>query len=276
MNKINIAIVDDEPLLLKSLQENLSKFEYIDKVHAFSNGYSLLDNLKNLEVNTAILDVEMPEIDGIALAKKIHEINSRINIIFLTSYSKYAFEAFGVDAISYILKPIKLTELEHALKKCIAIPWALQNESTRPIVTVKTFDGFDVYADGKQIHFPRKKSKELLALLIDKRGASLSSNEAISYLFEDVVVDNKIRENYKKCAYILKKTLKDEGISYILNDNYNSLSVNPSLIKCDYYDLISGDEKAKQLYHGEYMPSFSWAEYTNGFLSNFCHYFVHF
>lgn len=261
---MKLIIVDDELLLIENLKESIDKLPFVESLHSFTSPKAALEYVASNPVDTAILDIEMPGMTGLALADSIHSLNSDINIIFLTSYSQYALEAFGVDAVDYILKPFSDDDLKKALQK--TIPYINSHLSSK--VSIHTFDGFDIYVNDIPLHFPRKKSKELLALLVDKRGASVSSAEAIAYLWENAIDDSKLRENYKKCAYTLRKILKDAGIADIINDSYNSLSLNIHSVKCDYYDYLEKDAKALNMYHGSYMPGYSWAEETNGLLYN--------
>lgn len=259
---MKIILVDDEPLLLENLKEILNSMDQFECVAEFTNPVHALDYIKSTYIDTAILDIEMPSMNGLDLADQIHKINPNINIIFLTSYSQYAISAFDVNAIGYVLKPVNSHEIHRILMKTMP----QSNPLIPSTVSINTFDGFDVFINGQPLHFPRQKSKELLALLVDKRGATITNREGISYLWEDLPYDEKTQENYKKCAYVLKKTLKDANISYIINDSYNSLSINPSTFQCDYYDLLTGSLNAKKLYHGLYMPNYSWAEETNGLI----------
>ena len=256
---MNIMIVDDEPLLVENAIEITSGFSFVKNINGFTSPTKALEHIRNNKIHIALLDIEMPTINGLDMAKKIHEISPETCIIFITSYSQYALDAFNVDAIAYLLKPFTEEELEKALKRAsMMIKYDITND-----IQINTFDGFDVYINGKILYFPRQKSKELLALLVDHKGASLTSKEAIAYLYEDQPLGDKVKENFKKCSSTLKKVLKEMGIDNILNINHNSLSVNTSSFKCDYYDFLNGDPQAIRLYHGVYMPNYSWAEETN-------------
>ena len=257
---MNIMIVDDEPLLVKNTAETVQNFNYVKNTYGFTNPKKALDYICTNKIHVALLDIEMPGIDGLTLAKKIHEISPDTCIIFITSHSQYALDAFNVDAISYLLKPFADEELDKALKRSLAM---INYEVKNNHIQINTFDGFDVYVNGEILHFPRQKSKELLALLVDHKGASLTSKEAMAYLWEDKPVDDKLKENFKKCSSTLKKVVKEMGIEHILNIKYNNLSINTSAFNCDYYDFLNCDPKALRLYHGVYMPNYSWAEETN-------------
>jgi two-component SAPR family response regulator len=259
---MNIMIVDDEPLLVKNTTETVLNFNFVKNIYGFTSPTKALEFIKTNKIHIALLDIEMPAINGLELAKKIHKLSPDTCIIFITSYSQYALDAFSVDAIAYLLKPFTESELEKALKRASTIVnHNINNEINN--IQINTFDGFDVYINDKILYFPRQKSKELLALLVDHKGASLTAKEAMAYLWEDKPVDDKLKENFKKCSSTLKKVVKEMGIEHILNIKYNNLSINTSAFNCDYYDFLNGDPKALRLYHGVYMPNYSWAEETN-------------
>lgn len=262
---MNLLIVDDEFFLLENCRETVETFDYIDEIYPFTSPSKALEFASShaMDIHGAILDIEMPTMSGLDLAKALHNLNPQICIIFLTSYSNYALDAFGVDAIDYILKPFSDKTLDKALHKILTM---FPETCTSPVIRIQTFGGFDIYINDVPVHFPRKKSKELLALLVDKRGNSITLAQAISYMWEDSPLDNKLKENYKKNSYVLKQVLKNNNIAHILNDNYNSLSINVNDVSCDYYDFLAKKDYAIRLYNNNYMPEYSWAEETNGSL----------
>lgn len=136
-------------------------------------------------------------------------------------------------------------------------------------VTVQTFGNFEVFADGELLQFSRSKSKELLAYLVDRRGAGVTNAEIALILFEDKMYSTSVKNQVQTVISELKKTLKKYGIEEILVRKWNSLAINTEKITCDYYDFIKGNKAEKACFAGEYMSNYSWAEYTNGYLLNF-------
>jgi PAS domain S-box-containing protein len=136
-------------------------------------------------------------------------------------------------------------------------------QSTIPPVGLfaRTFGHFDLFIDGFPVVFSSKKEKELMALLIDRNGGTLSPNEAISYLWEEEVND-KLAARYRKLAMGLKNTLAKHGIENILINNRGVRSINVSSLTCDYYELLAGNEKYKNAFHNSYMADYSWGEET--------------
>jgi hypothetical protein len=146
-----------------------------------------------------------------------------------------------------------------------------QNEDEEPLSDVyiqtegifaRTFGHFDLFVNGVPVIFSNAKEKELMALLIDRNGGTISPHEAISYLWEDETITDKLSTRYRKLAMTLKNTLAKYGIEHILINNRGVRSVNVSAITCDYYEMISGNEKYKSAFHNSYMMDYSWAEDT--------------
>jgi hypothetical protein len=129
-------------------------------------------------------------------------------------------------------------------------------------IFARTFGHFDLFVDGISVNFSSSKEKELMALLIDRNGGTLTTSEAISYLWEDESVNDRVSAKYRKLAMGLKNTLTRYGVEYIIINNHGTRSINKSAIKCDYYELLAGNEKYREAFHNAYMTDYSWAEET--------------
>ena len=102
---MNIAIVDDEEIFLKSLHEKIDRLEVSDYiVHEFQSGESFLSVFEKGKYDIIILDVEMPGINGLKTAEKIRELDKSVILSFLTNYSEFAIQGYEVNAFRYILK----------------------------------------------------------------------------------------------------------------------------------------------------------------------------
>lgn len=129
-------------------------------------------------------------------------------------------------------------------------------------VSVRTFGYFDVFVDGKPIAFRNKKSKELFALLADRRGGYVSSEEAISYLWEDEPASPVTLARYRKVALRLKNILEEYGISDVVEAVDGKRRLVTEKVQCDLYDYLTGEEKYASLFKGAYLTNYSWGEST--------------
>ena len=140
-----------------------------------------------------------------------------------------------------------------------------QTAATDAEVFIRTFGYFDVFVDGTPIPFRSQKSKELLALLIDRRGGYVSSEEAISFLWEDEPVNTVTLSRYRKVALRLKNILEEYGIADIVESVDGKRRIVADRIQCDLYEYLAGKE---QLFQGSYLTNYSWGETTLGELTS--------
>lgn len=129
-------------------------------------------------------------------------------------------------------------------------------------VRIRTFGYFDVFVDGSPIAFRNKKSKELFALLVDRRGGYVSSEEAIGFLWEEEPVSPVTLARYRKVALRLKNILAEYGISDVVETVDGKRRIVTDQVKCDLYDYLSGREEYSRLFMGSYLTNYSWGETT--------------
>ena len=120
---MNLLIADDENLELKVLEKTIKKF-FLNELDIFmaSNGKQAAGIVENTDINIALLDIEMPGMNGIELAKLIREKNHNCIIIFITAYDRfeYAIEAMHIKAFDYLLKPWKEEKLIGLISEAIS------------------------------------------------------------------------------------------------------------------------------------------------------------
>ncbi len=133
-----------------------------------------------------------------------------------------------------------------------------------PRVYIRTFGYFDVFIDGKPIAFRNEKSKELLALLVDRRGGYITSGEAISFLWEEETVNSLTLARYRKVALRLKNILEEYGIADIVEAVDGKRRIVTEKVSCDLYEYLSGKVEYVPLFKGSYISNYSWGEVTLG------------
>ena len=225
----------------------------VDRAH-LKDGYA-----QAIVVNSGNANTCAP--NGIELAKEIKEIRSETRIIFCSAYTEYALDAFSVHAVGYLLKPITKAKIQETLDQ-IDMMLNRDPEPERQKLVVQTFGHFEAFFNDKPLPWERAKAKELLAFLVDQRGASATNAEIALTLWED---DSKVR-SVQTIISSLRKTLRRVGMGDVLVRARNRTSINVKKIKCDLYDYLAGDSLAINVYQGEYMSNYSWAEFTNASL----------
>ena len=129
-------------------------------------------------------------------------------------------------------------------------------------VFARTFGYFDLFVNGEPVVFSSPKEKELMALLIDRNGGTLTSSEASDCLWPDTFPDERIRARYRKLAMGLKRTLEQYDIEGLLINRNGVRSIDTSALTCDYYELLNGNSQYIQSFHNSYMSDYSWNDRT--------------
>lgn len=145
-----------------------------------------------------------------------------------------------------------------------AAPTRSQRLPEHRTVSIRTFGYFDVFVGDKPIAFSNKKAKELLALLVDRRGGYITSEEAIGFLWEDESANAVTYSRYRKVALRLKNTLEEYGIPDIIEAVDGKRRIVPERVQCDLFNYLSGKEAYAQLFKGSYLTNYSWSELTLG------------
>lgn len=114
---IKILIADDEPLAAERLQLLLAKCEGFDLVGSASDGEGAVRMTDALQPELLLLDIAMPGLDGIDVARALASRNSPPAVVFITAFDQFAVAAFEVEAVDYLMKPVEPKRLERALQR---------------------------------------------------------------------------------------------------------------------------------------------------------------
>ncbi len=260
-----IFAIDDEENVLEYNREVIEKASGGAQVMTFKRGGAALEAIRRGYLPEVVFtDIEMPGVSGLELAVRIKEISPKTRIIFTTGYEKYAYEAFKVRAHGYLLKPIKEEDI---IKELEYVPGRRRQVMDK--LEVRCFGHFDVLWQGKPIIFGRKKSKELLAYLIDRDGAACTSGEIALALWQEGGDTRAEQNRIRVLINDLKKTLKGIGMEDVIVREHGETAVRRELVDCDYYRMLEGDTDALSEYHGQYMVEYTWAEIRNADLLQF-------
>ena len=253
-----IAIDDIEPAL-KLLTGAIAKAYPSAEIFPFGKPPELLAFVKSNPCDIAFLDIEMGVVNGLAVAKELKDQNPKINIIFVTAFSQYASEAFGLHPSGYILKPVTPEAVKCEIEN-LRYP-VIQKNNAR--LYVQTFGNFEVFSYGVPLNFRYYKTKELLAYLIDRNGAAVNINELCAILWENEQDTENLKAYLRKLISDLIKTLKEIGAEDIVLKQHNLIAIVPDKIICDSYGFMKGDSACVNAYKGQYMNQYSWAETSN-------------
>lgn len=258
---MKILVVDDEFICLETTKTVIKKVLPSAEIYTFLSPFEALLFAKQNHIDIVFLDIGMPEINGVKLAKHLRKHCSRINIIFLSESDQYMKEAFELFASGYVRKPLQEKDVTAQIEN---LRYPISKEKGKRIRAV-TFGVFELLVDEKFVHFKRRKAKELLAFLIDRR-SQFSRKELAAVLFESSVYGDRERGNLSQIIQALKEGLKEAVAEDILVHHNNAYSVNIEKFSCDLYEYLEGNRKEDGKFFGRYMENYSWGEETIGAL----------
>jgi len=228
--KIKCLLIDDEPLALDVLESYVQKVEGLELIDRCENALQAFALMQEQSVDLLFLDIQMPKLDGIEFLKTLQQ---RPKIIFTTAYRDYAIEAFEMDAVDYLLKPIPFSRFLKALSKAysqfqqqganggseptsnglgssIIIAQGMTNLSglTEESVPLQTADSIIVRADKKMIKVPLEDIQYIESLkdyvIIHVGGRRIVTKQKISYL-EQKLPDGKFLRIHRSFLVALNK-----------------------------------------------------------------------
>ena len=264
---MKVMLIDDELFALDVLEKHLNKLEGIEIVGRYQNPRHAFSDLAKLDVEAIFLDMEMGEVHGIEFAEKIISVYSHIEIIFVTAHPQFALEAFEVNAIDYLLKPVSSKRLKKAIEKTqekLALYKGRKNSSLQIdqslfIYTLKSFRLHD--SEQNIIKWRTKKVKELFVFLWHHREKPVHKAQIIDALWPEMDI-SKAMVLLHTTVYHLRKVLKGNGIENPIKlvNEYYLLS---TLFLSDIYELkeiITINElsskkvrKVLEIYNGDYL-----------------------
>ncbi|WP_029322409.1 response regulator [Butyrivibrio sp. AE3004] len=261
---MNILAVDANKASLNKIKKYLEKVSPDSNCFFYDSSLSALSKAREEEMDVAILDVDIPELDGIDLGRYLVELNPFINIIYLSEHTDRAFDAMKIHASGFIKKPGSSDEVKNELS-VLRYP-ELRKKYKR--VFAQTFGNFELFVDGEPVEFKYKRTKEIVALLVSNRGAQTTNGEIIASLWEDDGDPDKKLSYLCNLRQDLQNTFKKLKLEGIILKQRGSMAIAKDKIECDLYDWLENMEESKYKYTGDFMNQYSWAEYYHGELDD--------
>lgn len=196
MNKIKCVLVDDEPLALDVLESYIKRVDGLELIARCDNAMKAFEVLRYQQVDLIFLDIQMPKLNGIDFLKTLQ---NPPKVIFTTAYRDYAIEAFDLDAVNYLLKPIPFGRFLKALSKAFgqiqsANQSIISNEEYEPYITTDTLivksDKKMIKINLKEIIYIESLKDYVIIHLSDKR---VVTKQKISFLEQKLMDNNFVR-----------------------------------------------------------------------------------
>ena len=246
---MRVLLVDDEDLQLLRLNNEVKKVLVGAEILSYNSSLDALKDKRNTKIDIAFLDIEMPELNGIQLAKSLKSINPKINIVFVTAYNRFALDAMKLHASGFVTKPVNE---EKVFEEINGLRYPVELTPTKKL-QIKCFGNFEVFHDGQPLKFTYSKSKELFAYLVDREGSAININELNAILWEEdhtSYLRNLISD--------IQKTLAAIGASDVFIKRHNECYIDTTKVDCDAYEYKNNNPEAIRMYRGEYMYQYSW------------------
>lgn len=230
---MRVAAIDDEMHVLERFERMVSNIPEFKLCGLFESAEQLLNYLRNNPVDAVFLDIEMPGINGLQLSEQIQNINENIEIIFVTAFNQYAVEAFELQAMDYIMKPLTEERLSKTVRRLLK-----NNKAAAPHGKpfIQCLGEFEVFLDGEAMTWKNSKAKEVLAFLVYKNGVPVSWEKIAAAVWPDYNAE-KAQTNFHATTYLLRKRLSEAGISHILESARGNYRILTEKFDCDAYQL---------------------------------------
>lgn len=271
----SVMIVEDEVHILKYMQKKLSAFVDFQVNGAFSTPEEALAAFDGIQPEVVFLDIEMPRMNGIELARRLLAKKSDLHIIFTTAYGQYAVNAFEVEALDYLMKPIadeEIVRVIRRLKKAVKGKAPQKDGGAgKVILPVRCFGCFDVRDHQQQVvRWPTKKAEELFAYFLVHQGRYVSKWEFLELFWVDVAEERGLHNLYNtiyRIKQVLKKlsapaTIKKVNDGYILESEKVLSDLGQLLLlEKENNDLVLPMEEIEALVFSYTTPLFGRRDY---------------
>lgn len=268
---IKAILIDDEKPSLRELQYFLKEYKEIEICGIFTNAEEGLEAVFMLQPQVVFVDIDMPGINGLELAKAVNERNTNSHIVFITAYEQYALEAFNVEALDYVMKPISKERFEKTINRILlrnsSESAKTKNQGEKKKFIIKTFGKFEARCENETpLKWHSRKTKEIFAFLIHNEGREVSKDEILETVFPDTEIEKGIT-NIHNCIYYIRKALRENGVdesrisidgSYLLrlrDVEIDSSMFRQKLMRSNEWGSLVELEAAEVIFRGDYLKN---------------------
>lgn len=257
---MDVICVDSDEESLQNMLSICRDHPAVTDAEGFTDARSSMERLERRRADFALLSAELANESGVDLAVEIRKKYPSLTIVVLAKDKGRAFEAYAARPQNYLLKPLDGMRLDGEINY-----YLISRSDRTNHIEARTFGVFTLMVDGSAVRFKRGKAKELLALLVDRRGNMISRREAFLQMWEDREYDARGQNYFNVIFDSMRKTLKENGINEMIEIKYGMMRVRPETFDCDLYRYLKGDSEAMASFRGEYLYGYSWAEWNWGY-----------
>jgi two-component system, LytTR family, response regulator LytT len=142
---LNCITVDDEPLALGLVSKFIEQTAFLKLAGKYAGAIDALNAIHTQKIDLVFLDIQMPDLNGMELARVLDKMIDKPRIVFTTAYNQFALEGYKVDALDYLLKPFNYEEFLRAAQKALHYFELLNNHPTQNLLVNETEQADDDY-----------------------------------------------------------------------------------------------------------------------------------
>ena len=248
---MKVMLIDDERLAIMQLEMmlNQSYSEVIKDIRTFQLVSEAIEDIPSYKPNVVFLDIHMPEMSGMEAAEKIQALHPNVEIIFVTAYDQFAIQAFELNALDYLLKPVTHARLDKTIQRIIETVKVPTTVEPVPFIQkIYCMNKIRFQLCGQPQVYPKwrtAKAQELFAYLIHHRGEYVSKYKIINMFTPEIDKKRGLTQLYT-VVYQIRRCLKESGIDLVIeNDSIQEsycLKVENTL-----FDFEEWEQQARQL-----------------------------
>jgi two-component system LytT family response regulator len=273
------VLIDDERLALRQLEMMLQEWSGIQIVGTYIEVLQALEIIAELKPEVVFIDIQMPEINGLDAAERIYELSPETNIVFVTAYNEYAVQAFELNAMDYVLKPLQRQRLQltvQRLEQRISIVERTATDSMH----IRCFQTFQIELPARTsepIRWRTTKAQELFFYLFHSRGQWIRKGVLLDLFWPEMDLKKAATSLYTTIYQIrqsLKKAMGNSPVRILSVDDGYMLDMKDVTIDVMEWEnelrqldkisekSVSEHQRLMDLYRGDYLGDydFLWAE----------------
>ena len=254
---MKIFAVENDKKSLDKLSGIIGTLQPEAELFCYESSPEALAAARTHEADVVFLDMKLSEMNGLLLGQYLKDLNPYVNLIYFTSDRGDAMEAMALRASGCLLLPPSKNSVSKELKELRNSPEMRRQRR----VFIQTFGNFEIFADGTPIAFKYSRTKELIAILVNNRGAQTTNGEIIASMWEDDGSPEKKGSYLSNLRQDLQNTLTRLKLTDIIVKQRGSVAIVMDRVECDLFEWLEKKKESRYQYLGDYMNQYSWAEY---------------
>ena len=245
---MRLILIDDELANVELLKLLLLQRKDVEIIGAYTNSEEAWQAIRRERPDAIFTDIEMPRLNGLQLAERTKSLPWDISIVFVTAYVQYAHEAFDLDAIHYLHKPIESKRIDDCIERIYRLRPELRTKPTER-QEIRSFGNFQVFIgdDEQPLHWPTAKARELFAYLLYTLPLHADKWEICERLWPDSD-PKRMEHNLHSSVSRVRQTLRQAGADKVLLRDRQNYYLDLSDFDNDYdqFERLAGEFTSTQ------------------------------